>query len=99
MSYGAYGFGTDSQRLSGAGQKLSLEGRERLTVTGVTDVDRFDEAAVVLQTTQGTLIVRGEGLHMQTLSLEGGEVSIDGTVDSLTYEDASPAGFFARLFG
>ena len=99
MSYGAYGFGADGQRLSGAGQKLSLEGRERLTVTGVTDVDRFDEAAVVLQTTQGTLIIRGEGLHMQTLSLEGGEVSIDGTVDSLTYEDAAPAGFFARLFG
>ena len=99
MAYGAYGFAAEGQNLSGAGHRLTLEGRERLTITGVTDVDRFDEAAVILQTTVGSLIVRGDGLHMQTLSLEGGEVSIDGQVDSLSYEDSAPGGFFARLFG
>ena len=50
--------------------------------------------------TRGTLIVRGTGLHLQMLSLEGGQVSVDGRVDSLTYEEPVPAGgFFARLFG
>ena len=51
-------------------------------------------------TTRGTLIVRGEGLHLQLLRLDGGEVLVDGTVDALTYEDSQPAGsFLARLFG
>ena len=55
---------------------------------------------IVLTTTRGTLIVRGEGLHLQLLRLNGGEVLVDGTIDSLSYEDAQPAGgFFARLFG
>ena len=54
----------------------------------------------MLVTTRGTLIVRGTGLHLQMLSLEGGQVSVDGRVDSLTYEEPVPAGgFFARLFG
>ena len=53
-----------------------------------------------LTTTRGTLIVRGENLHLQLLRLDGGEVLVDGTVDSLSYEDAAPAGgFFGRLFG
>ena len=41
-----------------------------------------------------------EGLHLQLLRLDGGEVLVDGTVDALTYEDSQPAGsFLARLFG
>ena len=44
--------------------------------------------------------MRGENLHLQLLRLDGGEVLVDGTVDSLSYEDAAPAGgFFGRLFG
>ena len=80
--------------------KLTLDARSRLTMTGVTEVESFDEGTVVLVTTRGTLIVRGSGLHLQMLSLEGGQVSVDGKVDSLTYEEPIPAGgFFARLFG
>lgn len=80
--------------------KLSLDDRSRLNVTGVMDVESFDEQTVVLYTAQGTLIVRGSGLHLKLLSLEGGQVSVDGHVDSLVYEDDAPGhGFFARLFG
>ena len=54
---------------------------------------------VVLLTVRGTLVVRGEQLHLEMLSLEGGEVRLDGQVDSLTYEsDSREGGFFSRLF-
>lgn len=80
--------------------KLTLDARSRLSMTGVSEVESFDESTIVLATTRGTLIVRGSGLHLQMLSLEGGQVSVDGKVDSLSYEDPVPAGgFFARLFG
>ena len=81
--------------------RLNLDGRSRLTMSGVTEVESFDEAMVVLHTTKGTLVVRGQGLHLQLLSLDGGQVHVDGTVDSMTYEDPvqRPGGFFARLFG
>ena len=82
--------------------KVTLEGRNRLNLTGVKEVESFDEGMVVLHTTRGTLVVRGDGLHLQLLSLDGGQVHVDGTVNSLTYEDhggAQAGGFFARLFG
>ena len=83
-----------------APHQLRLDGRARLHMTGVIEVESFDESTIVLTTTRGALIVRGENLHLQLLRLDGGEVLVDGTVDSLSYEDTQPAGgFFARLFG
>lgn len=81
--------------------KLTLDERKRLTMTGVTDVESFDEEMVVLHTVKGTVVVRGMGLHLQMLSLEGGQIHVDGQVDSLTYEDRTPGGssFLSRLFG
>lgn len=80
--------------------KLTLDSRSRLNVTGVTDMESFDEELAVLHTTRGTLVVRGTGLHLQMLNLDGGQVMVDGTVESMTYEDNTPAGgFFSRLFG
>ena len=83
-----------------APHRLTLDGRSRLTITGVLEVESFDEESVALVTARGALLHRGQGLHVQMLSLEGGQVSVDGSVDSLSYEDPVPAGgFFARLFG
>ena len=81
--------------------KLTLDSRNRLTMTGITEVESFDEEMVVLHTTRGTLVIRGTGLHLQLLSLDGGQVHVDGTVDSLTYEDTArdAGGFLTRLFG
>lgn len=77
-----------------------LEGRGRLNVSGVEEVERFDEEEIVMETTQGRLIVRGSGLHIETLSLDGGELRVEGEVDGLTYEETvqSGGGFFSRLF-
>ena len=81
--------------------RLELSGRERLTVSGVEDVERFDETGIVMSTTAGTLVVTGEDLHIGKLSLDGGELHVDGRIDSISYEDQcqSRGGFFGRLFG
>jgi len=78
---------------------IVLEGRNSLTVSGVEEVESFDEAAIVMVTVKGTLVVRGESLHIEKLSLDGGDLKVEGTVDSLTYEDdgREKGGFLARL--
>ncbi len=81
--------------------RLELDGRESLTVSGVEDVERFDETGIVMTTAVGTLVITGEDLHIGKLSLDGGELHVDGRIDSLTYEDQGPSrgGFLGRLFG
>ena len=71
-----------------AAHRLQLEGREKLTVSGVEDVERFDDQCIVLRTGAGVLVVSGESLHIGKLSLDGGELHVDGRIDALTYEDA-----------
>ena len=80
--------------------KLTLDDRSRLTITGVTKVESIDEELAVVHTVKGNVVIRGQGLHLQQLSLEAGQVRVDGTVQSMTYEEPSVSGgFFARLFG
>ena len=67
--------------------RLQLEGREKLSVSGVEDVVRFDENCIVTTTSAGTLIITGEELHIGKLSLDGGEMQVDGRIDAVTYED------------
>ncbi len=79
---------------------IILEGREQLSVSGVEEVESFDENQIVMYTSKGTLIVRGEGLHIEKLSLDGGDLKVEGTVDSLMYEESQRdrGGLFSRLF-
>lgn len=80
--------------------KLWLEERGKLTMTGVTEVVSFEDSAVVLQTSLGTLVVQGEQLQLKTLSLEGGQVAVDGRVSALIYEETrQTSGWLGRLFG
>lgn len=80
--------------------KLQLNERRQLTMTGVTEVVSFDEGAVILQTSLGTLVVQGRELQLKTLSLEGGQVAVDGNISALTYEEPRQnGGWRRRLFG
>ena len=81
--------------------RLELVGREQLTISGVEDVERFDETSIVMSTTAGILVITGEDLHIGKLSLDGGELHVDGRVDSISYEEGGreQGGFFRRLFG
>ncbi len=80
-----------------AEHSLTLHRRENLTVTGVTEVVSFDETAVVLRTQMGTLIIQGSGLQLKGLSLDGGKVAVDGTVNAMVYEQTRTGGFLGRL--
>ena len=79
---------------------LHLCAREELTVTGVTGVDSFDDRQVQLCTADGALLIDGDGLHMDRLDLEHGEVRIRGRIAAMEYTDdpAKKEGLFSRLF-
>ena len=76
---------------------LTLNERNQLTMTGVTEVVSFDDAAVILRTDLGTLVVQGNDLQLKNLSLDGGQVAIDGRVSALIYEEPRGKGF-GRFF-
>ena len=65
--------------------------RKRGNITGVTDVGSFDETTVILETDQGILTLKGKGLHIGKLSLEQGEVELDGVIESMVYTGSRPA--------
>ena len=80
---------------------ILLEEREKLRVTGVSDVQSFDEEQVLLETGKGMLIVRGQGLHVEKLQLDAGETVVRGEISLLEYDDSVPprGGVLRRLFG
>ena len=67
--------------------KLTLDERQKLTMTGVTEVVSFDDTTVVMRTALGTLEVLGQELKLKTLSLDGGQVAVDGHISALYYEE------------
>lgn len=79
---------------------LHLTGRASLTVTGVTEVSRFEEDLVLLQTQMGELTVQGEQLQLKELSLDGGRVAVSGSISALVYGTAHrEGGWLRRLLG
>ena len=78
--------------------KLTLNERKNLTMTGVTEVISFEESEVVLRTSLGLLTVQGQELKLKTLSLEGGQVAVDGEVSALVYEQPREGGLWQRLW-
>ena len=79
---------------------VSMDDRCRLNVTGVDDVESFDETTIVMNTSQGNLIVRGSGLHIGKISLDVGEIKVEGMITDLSYEEkVHTGGFWSRLFG
>ena len=84
-----------------AAHHIILEERERLTVSGVEEVESFDESAIYLTTAQGGLEIQGEGLHIEKLSLDGGDLKVEGRVNALIYDTdgRERGGWLGRLFG
>lgn len=79
---------------------LSLQDRQKMAISGVSDVINFDENQVIVSTSLGTLTIRGCGLHVDQLSLDSGELRLTGTIDLMEYDDSvmHGGGFFRRLF-
>lgn len=78
-----------------------LEDRKRLSVSGVTDIDSFDEQTVALFCASGELVIHGQGLHINRIDVDTGELNLEGeSIDGLSYTDNQPmhGGFFSKLF-
>lgn len=78
-----------------------LEDRKRLSISGVTEIDSFDEQTVVLFCSDGQLAIRGDGLHINRIDVDSGELSLEGSrIDSLAYAEnrAAHGGFLGRIF-
>ncbi len=78
---------------------VAMKDRKQLTLTGVTEVVSFDESAVVLHTSMGTLVIQGQQLQLKNLTLEGGQVAVEGSIDALHYEQQQSRGWLRRLMG
>lgn len=85
-------------------QKVYLNNRHSAVLSGVLDVLSFDSGEIYLDTTQGILLIQGDELHVNRLSLDKGEVDIDGVIDRLSYSDREEPmqqarGILGRLLG
>jgi sporulation protein YabP len=81
--------------------QLNLVARRHLVVEGVKQVDSFNDDTITLNTSLGTLTIRGRNLRIQQLDVEAGRFSAEGDVDSLQYSqrrDLSNQGLFQKLW-
>lgn len=84
-------------------QNLILENRRKLSISGVIDVESFNDECVIIDTEMGILIVHGYDLHISKLNLDSSELNIEGDIISCEYSDRdSPntkkSGFFSKMF-
>ncbi len=79
---------------------ITIDKREKLSASGVTDVLSFDEENIVAQTDKGILIIQGHNLHINNLNPDKGELAAEGTITSLSYEEEglTKSGLWGRLF-
>ncbi len=86
------------------GQKhsIAIQERNKMIIAGVIDVFSFDEMQVDVETVQGMLLIQGEGLHITRLSLDKGDLELEGLIHSVAYHDqhiGKPGGsFIGKLF-
>ncbi|MGL5512144.1 MAG: sporulation protein YabP [Sporomusa sp.] len=67
--------------------QLTLVDREELIIDGVVSLGSYDEKEIAMETEQGVLMIKGEGLNIKQLNLEQGNIIVEGTVKGLSYED------------
>ena len=79
---------------------IIMENRKKLSVSGINDIGSFDEHSVVLHTDYGDITINGTNLHMNALSVETGETSMDGEINSIIYSRSSDksGSFLSRIF-
>ncbi len=86
----------------GRAGKILLEGRSIMHISGVSEVESFDEESVRLTTCDGELLVEGSNIKIGALDTERGEISLGGRIDGIYYasdprESGGKKGFFGRL--
>ncbi|WP_024832392.1 sporulation protein YabP [Ruminiclostridium josui] len=91
----------DKKTVKPMNQTITLDNREKLRVTGVIDVESFNEESIIAVTELGVLIIRGAELHISKLNLDSNELVVDGDIFSLEYSDGETGkskSFFGKMF-
>lgn len=79
---------------------LTIKERNKLTLNGVTYIAEFDEHYIILDVSEARITVEGEGLKIESLSREGGEIEISGKIDGVFYQKEKKTKFFLKgIFG
>lgn len=76
---------------------LILENRKSLSISGITDVDSFDEKAICLYTQLGELTIQGKELHIDAISVETGDMTVTGDIWAIVYGDKDRRGPLSAL--
>lgn len=78
---------------------LVLENRRKATMTGIYDVESFDDEAILAKSDCGNITIHGRELKISRLSVESGDMVVEGEIDSVIYSEGKTAGgFFSRVF-
>lgn len=90
----------EEKRAAKVPHHVILEERQRMTVSGVLDIDSFDDQTIVAYTDLGEMLVKGTALHINRIDLESGDLALEGKVISISYSDQTPqsGGLLSRLF-
>lgn len=91
------------ERIQNRSHKMTVHNRNTAEITGVKEVISFDVNEVLLETELGMLTIKGKELHVSRLTVEKGEIDLDGRIDSFSYSDSTSASksaqsFVSRLF-
>ena len=78
---------------------VSIENREKITLTGISRVESFDESEVTARLDSALVSVYGQGLHITRLDLDNGVLTVDGFISGVEYSDTDrKGGILSRLF-
>ena len=79
---------------------IIIEDRKNVSISGVTDLESFDEETVILMTDLGELVIKGFGLHISKIDVVSGDLALEGEIYSIGYSDtqAVGGGLLSRLF-
>lgn len=78
---------------------IVIENRQRLSASGIQNVDSYEDDCIVAQSECGEIVIKGNELKISRLSVETGDMTVDGNIDSVSYNAPKVGGsFFSRVF-
>jgi sporulation protein YabP len=87
-----------SGEISAAGHGVQLENRKRMSLTGISAVESFNDREVTVRTADSVLVIGGEGLTVTKFNTDNGTLVVDGLIGSFKYQGAKTAGVFKKIF-
>jgi len=90
----------DKTEIASFNHNITINERKNIVITGIKKIDSFDKEEFLLETTMGSLVIKGSELEIIKLDTYQGSVSIKGVVNSISYNESTKKeeGVFSKLF-